>query len=50
MYRATASLNIHTFNTLYNYCYQNVYELGPLVDVKKTKLPLEGKLVASKPK
>jgi hypothetical protein len=44
----TASLNIHTFNTLYNYGYQNVYELGPLVDVKKTKLTLEGKLIKGK--
>ena len=43
-----ASLNIHTFNTLYNYGYRNVYELGPLVDVKKTKLPLEGSLAATR--
>jgi rhodanese-related sulfurtransferase len=40
--RATASLNIYTFNTLYSYGYTNVYELGPLLDIKKTKLPLEG--------
>jgi hypothetical protein len=26
---ASASLNIHTFNTLYSYGYTNVYELGP---------------------
>jgi hypothetical protein len=44
----TASLNIHTFNTLYNYGYRNVYELGPLVDVKKTKLTLEGTLIPGK--
>ena len=37
-----ASLNIHTFNTLYNYGYTNVYELGPLVDVRKTRLEFEG--------
>jgi len=42
---APASLNIHTFNTLYNYGYTNVYELGPLIDVKKSKLPFEGSLV-----
>jgi hypothetical protein len=40
---ATASLNIHTFNTLYNYGYTNVYELGPLIDVRKTRLEFEGK-------
>jgi hypothetical protein len=45
---ATASLNIHTFNTLYNYGYRNVYELGPLVDIKKTKLTLDGTLAAMK--
>ena len=39
------SLNIHTFNTLYNYGYTNVYELGPLIDVKKSKLPFDGTLV-----
>jgi hypothetical protein len=37
-----ASLNIHTFNTLYSYGYTNVYELGPLIDIKKTKLQFEG--------
>jgi rhodanese-related sulfurtransferase len=39
---ATASLNIHTFNTLYNYGYTNVYELGPLIDIHKTTLRFEG--------
>lgn len=39
---ATASLNIHTFNTLYNYGYTNVYELAPLIDIKKAKLQFEG--------
>ncbi len=39
-----ASLNIYTFNTLYSYGYTNVYELGPLIDIQKTKLPLEGTL------
>jgi phage shock protein E len=38
----TASLNIHTFNTLFSYGYTNVYELGPLVDINKAKLPFEG--------
>jgi len=37
-----ASLNIYTFNTLYSYGYTNVYELGPLIDIKKAKLEFEG--------
>jgi len=37
-----ASLNISTFVNLTTYGYTNVYELGPLVDVKTTKLPFEG--------
>ncbi len=42
MKMAPTSLNIYTFNTLYGYGYKNVYELGPLIDIKKTKLPFEG--------
>lgn len=38
----TTSLNIYTFNTLYGYGYRNVYELGPLLDVKTTAIPFEG--------
>ncbi|HWB58037.1 MAG TPA: rhodanese-like domain-containing protein [Chthoniobacteraceae bacterium] len=37
-----ASLNIYTFNTLYEYGYKNVFELGPLLDIKKSILPFEG--------
>jgi len=37
-----ASLNIYTFNTLYSYGYTNVYELGPLTDIRKSKLPMVG--------
>jgi Rhodanese-like domain len=37
---ASASLNINTFNTLYSYGYENIYELGPLLDARSTKLPL----------
>ena len=40
----TASLNLYTFNTLYSYGYTNVYELGPLIDVKKSALTFEGTL------
>ena len=39
---ASASLNIHTFNTLHSYGYTNVCELGPLLDVRTTKLQFEG--------
>jgi hypothetical protein len=41
------SLNIYTFNTLYGYGYTNVYELGPLIDINKSRLPFEGSLVAT---
>ena len=37
---AAASLNLSTYISLYTYGYRNVYELGPLVDVKTTKLDL----------
>jgi phage shock protein E len=35
-----ASLNLSTFVSLYTYGYRNVYELGPLLDAKTTKLEL----------
>jgi len=37
---AAASLNISTYISLYTYGYRNIYELGPLLDVKTTKLDL----------
>ncbi len=37
-----ASLNLYTFNTLYSYGYTNVYELGPVIDIKSSKIPFEG--------
>ncbi len=40
----SASLNISTYITLYNYGYHNVYELAPYLDVHTTKLPLVGTL------
>jgi hypothetical protein len=40
------SLNIYTFNTLYGYGYKNVYELGPLLDIKTSIIPFEGTLVS----
>ncbi|HMJ09135.1 MAG TPA: rhodanese-like domain-containing protein [Pyrinomonadaceae bacterium] len=37
---AAASLNLSTYISLYTYGYRNVYELGPLLDVKTTRLTL----------
>lgn len=41
-----ASLNIYTYNVLHSYGYENVYELGPLLDVRQTKIVFEGSEVA----
>ena len=38
---ATASLNISTYIALYTYGYRNIYELGPLLDLKTSKLEFE---------
>ena len=38
--RMDASLNVSTYISLFSYGYKNVYELGPLLDVKHTALPL----------
>ncbi|TGN10041.1 rhodanese-like domain-containing protein [Leptospira ilyithenensis] len=38
-----ASLNLSTYTSLKAYGYKNVYELGPLLDIQKTKIPFEGK-------
>jgi hypothetical protein len=35
---AIASLNISTYIALYSYGYRNVYELGPLLDINKSRL------------
>jgi len=40
----TASLNLSTYIALYSYGYRNIYELGPLLDVKTTKLEMVGSL------
>jgi phage shock protein E len=34
---ARASLNLSTYIALYSYGYRNVYELGPLIDLDKSK-------------
>ena len=41
---ASASLNLSTFVSLYDYGYRNVYELGPNVKLADSKLPFEGSL------
>ncbi len=46
---AVASLNISTYISLYSYGYRNVYELGPLLDVKTTKLALVSSAEDAKP-
>src|SRR4051812_4366755 len=38
---AKASLNLSTFIALYSYGYRNVYELGPLIDMKHSKIEFE---------
>ena len=35
----SASLNLSTYIALYNYGYRNVYELEPLIDIGKSRLP-----------
>lgn len=39
---AVASLNLSTYIALYSYGYRNIYELGPLLDVKTSKLEFSG--------
>ena|SRR5262252_2895061 len=38
---AVASLNLSTYIALYSYGYRNVYELGPLLDIRTSKLEFE---------
>jgi hypothetical protein len=46
----TASLNLSTYIALYNYGYRNVYELGPLIDIKNTRLEFESTAPAGTPR
>jgi len=39
---ATTSLNISTYIALYSYGYRNIYELGPLIDIRDSKLEFVG--------
>ena len=41
---ASAALNPSTYAALYNYGYRNVYELGPLLDTRTTRIRFEGLL------
>ena len=43
---ATASLNLSTYIALFNYGYRNVFELGPIVDLKDSELEFDGSEVA----
>jgi len=36
-----ASLNVSTYISLYTYGYRNVYELGPLLDIDRSKIEFE---------
>ncbi len=38
----SASLNLSTYTSLKSYGYTSIYELGPLLDVKTTKIPFAG--------
>jgi hypothetical protein len=38
----SVALNLSTYANLHAYGYTRVYELGPAVDINKTKLPLSG--------
>ena len=41
-----ASLNLSTYISLYTYGYRNIYELGPQLDPKQSKLPFESNVAA----
>ena len=38
----SASLNVSTYTSLRSYGYTNIFELGPLLDVRSTAIPFEG--------
>jgi len=40
---ATASLNLSTYIALYDYGYRNVYELAPLIDIRRSQLEFESR-------
>ena len=40
----SASLNLSTYIALYSYGYRDIYELGPLIELRASELPFEGSL------
>lgn len=46
---APVSLNVQTFANLRAYGYTNIRELGPYLDIRKTRIPFEGKTIPSPP-
>lgn len=38
---ASAALNLSTYTALYDYGYRNVYELGPLLDLRTTRIAFD---------
>jgi hypothetical protein len=44
-----ASLNLSTFISLYSYGYRNIWELGPQVDLERSKLKFEGQARGQRP-
>jgi hypothetical protein len=43
----STALNLSTYTNLRGYGYTNIYELGPLLDVKTTKIPFAGSEIAA---
>ena len=39
---ASAALNLHSAVALQSYGYTNVFQLSPLIDIRKTKIPFKG--------
>jgi phage shock protein E len=37
----SASLNLSTYIALYDYGYRNIYELGPLIDIRATRIAFD---------
>jgi len=46
--RRPAALNLSTFPNLVIYGYNNVYELGPVLEVRETRIPFEGTSTAQR--
>lgn len=44
---APASLNLSSYTSLMAYGYTTIYELGPVLDVKETVLPFEGREITA---